>query len=101
MSIEDTALEHFSALPKTGINTSTKTCPHYAMFHSFLSDDIKQDAATTTAHNKILIELSKGKNIDFSIKYNMGKYLWLCREIYLCLCTIPNVSYVAMLIGYN
>ena len=29
------------------------------MFHSFLSDDSKQDAATTTAHSKRLIELLK------------------------------------------
>ena len=29
------------------------------MFHSFLSDDSKQDAATTTAYRKHLIELLK------------------------------------------
>ena len=40
----------------------------------FLSDDSKQDAVTTTAHSKRLIELLKRKNNYVSIKYNMGKY---------------------------
>ena len=33
--IEVIALEHFSALPKTGINASTKSRPRHAVFHSF------------------------------------------------------------------
>ena len=53
------ALEHFSALPHTEINSSTKPCPRYALFHSFLWDDRKQYAATTTAHRKRLIEMLK------------------------------------------
>ena len=59
MSTEGIALEIFSALPQTEINSSTKPCPRHAVFHSFLSDDIKQDSATTTAHRKRLIELLK------------------------------------------
>ena len=53
MNIEGIALEHFSALPQTEIKTSTKACP----YHAYLSYDSKQDAATTTAHIKRLIEL--------------------------------------------
>ena len=55
-------LEHFSALPKSGINSTTQSRQHHAVFHSFLSDDSKQDAATTTAHSKRLISLLKDKN---------------------------------------
>ena len=52
--MEGIALETFSALPKTDINSTTPSRQRHALFHSFLSGDIKQDAATTTAHSKIL-----------------------------------------------
>ena len=61
MSIEGIALEHFSELPQTEINSSTEPCTRHAVFNYFLSDDSKQDSATTTAHSKRLIEL-KNKN---------------------------------------
>ena len=57
MSIEGIVLENFSALTKTGINAPTKSCPHHAVFHSFLVDDIKQYSATNTSHRKHWIEL--------------------------------------------
>ena len=41
MYIEGIALENFSALPQTEINSSTKPCPRHEVFHSFLSDDSK------------------------------------------------------------
>ena len=50
MSIEGIALENFSAAPQKDINSSTLSHPRHAVFHSILSDDSKQDAATTTAH---------------------------------------------------
>ena len=63
MSIEGIALEHFSALPHTEINSSKKPCPRHAVFN-FFSDDSKQDASTTTSHNNCLIEmLKKPKNL--------------------------------------
>ena len=46
--IEGTALEHFSAAPQAYINSSTLSRPRHAVFHSFLSDNSKQAAATTT-----------------------------------------------------
>ena len=61
MSIEGITLEHFSALPQTEINSPTKPCPRYAVFHSFLSDYSKQYAANTTAHRNRLIELLKNQ----------------------------------------
>ena len=59
VSIGGISLEHFIALPHTEINSSTEPCPRHAVFHYFLSDDSKQDAATTTAHSNCLIELKK------------------------------------------
>ena len=61
MSIEVIALENFSALPKTDINSTTPSRQCHAVFHYFLSDDKKQDASTTTAHSKRLISLLKDK----------------------------------------
>ena len=61
MSIEGIALEHVSAATQADINSSTLSCPQHAVFHSFLSEDSKQDAATTTAHRKLLTSLLKNK----------------------------------------
>ena len=72
VSIEGIALEHFSTLPQTEINSSTKACPRHAVFHYFLSYDRKQYAAINTANINSLFELLK--KIDVSIEYNMGKY---------------------------
>ena len=55
VSIEGIALEHFSAAPQADINPSTLSRPRHAVFHSFLSDDSKQDASTNTAQRKRLI----------------------------------------------
>ena len=63
MSIEVIALEHFSTAPQADINSSSFPRPRHAVFHSFLSDDRKQDAATTTAHIKRLISLLKNKQV--------------------------------------
>ena len=63
MSIEGTALEHFSAAPKANIMSYTISLQHHAVFHTFLSEDSKQDAATTTAHSKQLISFLNNKTI--------------------------------------
>ena len=63
VSIEGIALEHLSAAPKADINSYTLSRPRHEIFHSFLSDDIKQDAATTTSHIKKLISLLKNKRV--------------------------------------
>ena len=63
MSIEGITLEHFSSLPQTNINSTIPSRQHHAVFHSFLSGDRKQDAATTFAHSKILISLLKDKTL--------------------------------------
>ena len=50
-------------LPKSDINSSTSSPQRHAVFHSFLSDDSKQDSDTTTAHRKRLILLLKEKQL--------------------------------------
>ena len=61
MSIYDISLGHFSALPKSDINSTTPSRQIYIVVHSFLSDDRKQYAAHITAHSKCLIEMIKDK----------------------------------------
>ena len=64
MSIEGIALEKFSSSPQADINSSTLSCPRHALFHYFLSDDSKQDSATTTnAHRKRLISFLNNKQV--------------------------------------
>ena len=55
MSIEGITLENFSAVPQTNLNSNTPSRQRHVLFHSFLSDDRKQYAVTTTAHSKYLI----------------------------------------------
>ena len=61
--IEGIALVHFSAAPQTDINSYTLSRQRHAVFHSFLSEDSKQDASTTTAHIKKLISLLNNKKL--------------------------------------
>ena len=63
VSIEGISMEHFSALPDTGMNSSTKSCPRNSVFHYFLLDDSKQDAYTTTSHINCFIELPKERKL--------------------------------------
>ena len=59
VSIEGIELEHLSTWPYSGIKSSTKSCSRHAVFHYFLSDDIKQDDSTAPSHIRHLIELLK------------------------------------------
>ena len=59
MSTEGIELEHFSALPKADINSTTTSCQRYAVFNYYLSNYSKYDAATTTENSKPLISLLK------------------------------------------
>ena len=63
MSIECIALEYFSELPKSDINSTKPSRQRHAVFHSFLSEDSKQDSTTSTAHSKRLISLFKEKKV--------------------------------------
>ena len=46
-------------LPKDNVNSTTQLGQRHSVFHSFLSDDNKQDAATNTTHIKCFIALLK------------------------------------------
>ena len=59
VSIEGIELEHFSAAQHEDINSTTPSHQLHAVFHSFLPDNSKKDAATTTTHSKRLISLLK------------------------------------------
>ena len=83
VSIEGIALEHFSAAPQSDINSSSLPCPWHAVFHSFLSYDSKQDAATTTAHSKQLISLLKKKVLTTSLS-KIWENTDVCAEQYRC-----------------
>ena len=61
--IDVIALEHFSALHKSGINAPTKSRSRHAVFHSFFSDYRKHDSATTTEQSKNLIGLLKERKL--------------------------------------
>ena len=98
MSIEGILLEHFSALPHTEIKASIKSCPRGAVFHTFLSNNSKQDAATTTAHNKKTIELLKEQKVLTSTLITIWENTDGCAEQYICasalylMSVFPNVT---------
>ena len=80
MSIEDIALEHFSTVTKEDIKGSTISRHRHAAVHSFLSDDSKQDAATTTAHSKRLISLLKNIKVLTTSLSKMWENIDGCAE---------------------
>ena len=73
--MEGTKSEHFSAVPKTDINSTTPSRQRHGAFHSFLSGDRKQDSSTTTANRKRFISLTKDKKVlTKSLIYNIRKH---------------------------
>ena len=55
VSIEGISLENFISFTKGRYQLNLQTRQSHALFHSYLSDDRKQDSAITTAHSKLLI----------------------------------------------
>ena len=76
-------MENFSALPKADINSTTPSCQCHAVFHYFLSYDSKQDAATNTAHRKILIGILKEKKSLTASLITIWENTDGCSEIYI------------------
>ena len=83
MSIEGIELEKFSALHKTLINTSTKSCQLHVVFHYFLSYDSKQDSYIPTAHSKIFIAMLKETLLTSSLS-TIWENTDGCAEQYIC-----------------
>ena len=84
MSIEGIALEHDSALPKADINSTTPSRQRNAVFHPFLSDNSKQDAATTTAQRNGLISFLKEKRLLTASLSTIWENTDGCDEQYRC-----------------
>ena len=93
--IEGIALEHFSTSPQADINSSTLSHPRHAVFHSFLSDDSKQDAATTTAHSKRLISLIKNKQVLSTSLSTIWDNTDGCAEQYRCASALYLMSVIS------
>ena len=84
------------------INSTIPASPRHAVFHYFLSEDIKQDAATTTVHSKRLLSLLKNKQVLKTSLSTIWKNTDGCAEQYICfLCTVSDVSDVTNLLHYN
>ena len=84
VSIEGITLEHFSAAQLSDIHSSTLSRPRHAVFHSFLSDNSKQGAATTTAHSKRLISVLKNKQVLTTSLNKIWENADGCAEQYRC-----------------
>ena len=84
MYIEGIALEHFSAAPQADINLTTPSRPRHALFYSLLSDNSKQDDATTTTHSKRLISLLKNKQVLTTSLSTIWENTDGCSEQYRC-----------------
>ena len=90
VSIEGISLEHFSAFPKADVNSTKQLRQRHAVFHSFLSDDIKQDSATTNARSKSLIALINEKKVLTTYLSKIRGKNYGCSEHYIC----PSVLYL-------
>ena len=84
VSIEGILLEHFSAVPQADITSSTLSRQRHVVFNSFLSDNRKQDSATTNAHSRQLISLLKYKNIFTASLCTISENTGGCAEQYRC-----------------
>ena len=78
VSIEGIVLEHLSDTGQETYSTSSNSRTCHAVFHSFLYDKIRQDAATTASHCKQIIEILKNRRVRCWCKYYMGEYVWMC-----------------------
>ena len=95
MSIEGIELKYFSAAPQANINSSTLSRPRNAVFHYFLSDDSKQDAATTTAHSKRLISFLNKKQVLTTSLSKIWENNDGCAEQYRCASALYLMSVIS------
>ena len=77
-------MEHFSTVTQADINSYKLSRQRHAVFHSFLSDDRKQDAATTTTRSRQLISLIKDKNLLTTSLSTIWVNTDVCAEQYRC-----------------
>ena len=94
VSIEGIVLQHFSALPQTGIESPTKKTHVMQCFIHF-SGDSKQDAVTTSVHSKSLIELLKEQKVLMSTLSTIWGNTDGCAEQYRCASALYLMSVVS------
>ena len=75
---------NFSAVPQTNLKSTTPSHQRHAVFHSFLSNDRKHDADTTTEHSKQLISLLKDKILLTTSLITIWENTDGCSEKYRC-----------------
>ena len=95
MYIEGIALEHLSEAPKEYIKSSTLSSQRHGVFHSFLSDDGKQDAANTIAHSKQLILLLNNKTLLTTSLSIIWENTDGCAEQYRCASALYLISVIS------
>ena len=84
VSIEGIHLEYFSATDQEKSSSYSHSCTCHDVFHSFLSDNSKQGAATTGAHSKRIIGLLKnGKCLSAGVN-TIWENIDGCAEHYRC-----------------
>ena len=92
-------MEHFSAVPQTNINSNTPSRQCHAVFHYFLSNDSKQDAATITSHRKHLISFLKDKKLMTTSLMKIWENTDGCAKKYRCASALYLMS--VMLKSYS
>ena len=95
MSIEGIALEHFSALPQINLNSTTPSCQCHVVFHYFLSDDSKQNAASTTAHRKKIDFIAQRQKVMTTSLSTIWENTDRCAEQYRCASALYLMSVIS------
>ena len=94
MSIKSIGLEHLSTTDQETSSSYLHSCKLHYVFHSLLIDNRKQDASTTAAHIKIIIQLLKNiKPLFFWSEYHMREYrkLWISLKKSYIIILIVNI----------
>ena len=84
VSIEGVSLEHFSEPAQTETPGTPQSRRSQSVFHSFFSDDRKQDSSTTISHIKCIIELLNQRNIISNTLIKIWENTDGCAEHYRC-----------------
>ena len=101
VSIEVSALENFSAVPQTNINSTTPSRQCHAVFHFFYLMIANRILPLLLHTLSVCGSFSKTIFLKRIINYNTEIHWWLWKTIHMCLCTIPFVSYVSVLLYHN
>ena len=82
----------FQQVPQTDINSTKPSRQRHAVFHSFLSYNSKQDAATPTEHRKRLFSLLKDKKVLTASLSKIWENTYGCAKQYRCVSALYLMS---------